>query len=311
MVFGADLYDISMTFDDGTEWFIFESSFDSSSHSITVEPFESIEGNIQPYGTTFTVTIPAGIVESSFGLPNREISYIYTTVEEKISISSDSPLQDQATGIPLYSNLVIGFTSPFVSFACGDSEHSFNTDECPQITLMDSSGQAVYMDGGFDGWLYINLGNYDLEPDFMLQANEAYTLTFPAGVLKGDSFDFESIITNDTIIITFTTEPAPPLNVDFVYPFDGSYTIEPDVEIYVSFNDYVEVNDLSGITLTGPEGVIPGVFAWLNTSFGNRVYIGHDDFTAVGQYTVTFPAGAVRSLHHISNEAFTFSFEFQ
>ena len=91
---------------------------------------------------------------------------------------------------------------------------------------------------------------------------------------------------------------SPPVAESFI-PVNGAEDIALSGTVSVTFDQNVQVADLSGITITDENSVsISGISSGLSDSTINITYQGLDNLT---QYTVTVPAGAVQNADGIGN----------
>ncbi|OPX84341.1 MAG: Endoglucanase precursor [Pelotomaculum sp. PtaB.Bin104] len=75
-------------------------------------------------------------------------------------------------------------------------------------------------------------------------------------------------------------------------PADGAVDVDLDAGVKATFDRDVVMGDLSGVKIEADGSVVEGVYATLN---GREVTVEHPDFSEKEIYTVTLPAGAVKS----------------
>jgi hypothetical protein len=101
--------------------------------------------------------------------------------------------------------------------------------------------------------------------------------------------------------------PGP--GVQYAIPYDGDDQVALDSTAIISFDEDVTEVDFSGITIEGAtEGQVGGISATLQAD-NRTIHIDHDPFANNNeQYTVNFPAGAVKNAKQVGNEAHSWSF---
>ena len=117
--------------------------------------------------------------------------------------------------------------------------------------------------------------------------------------------DYVSYVMIDHVVGISYPGPA----VQYAIPYDGDDQVALDSTAIISFEEDVIEVDFSGITIEGAtEGSVGGITA--NLQPDNRtIYIDHDPFANNSEeYTVTFPAGAVKNDKQVGNASYSWSF---
>ena len=235
----------------------------------------------------YTVTVPAGAVQSEAGVDNDEFSWSFTTRELK---EGDKPAAtyepaDGATGVELNAQV----------------KATFDRD----VTAADLSGVKIEVEGvamegvaaTLDG-LVLTVGH----PEFAYLTE--YTVTVPAGAVQT-----EAGIDNDEFSWSFTTKDSTGGEGDkpaaTYEPADGATGVELDAQVKATFDRDVTAADLSGVKIEVEGVAMEGVAATLD---GLVLTVGHPEFAYLTEYTVTVPAGAVESTDGVGNDEFSWKF---
>ncbi|MCC7571685.1 Ig-like domain-containing protein, partial [Candidatus Micrarchaeota archaeon] len=137
-------------------------------------------------------------------------------------------------------------------------------------------------------------------PDFTFLTG--YTVTVPAGAVQS-----EKGVANDEIVWSFTTREIQESDkpVAAYEPTDGATGVELDAAVTATFDRDVTAADLSGVKIEAGGAVLVGVAVTLD---GRVLNITHPDFAFLTGYTVTAPAGTVKSKHGVGNDEIVWSF---
>ncbi|MDR9419798.1 Ig-like domain-containing protein [Gracilimonas sp.] len=232
-------------------------------------------------GTTYTVSIPSGVVENSDGVGNEEVSWEFSTILSAPEVSAVIP-GENATAIPVDVLITVEFSQPVTA------------GELTGIQLEDGSGAEVQnVSASVDG------------SDLVLSHSEldrgtAYTVTIPSGaVINSDQ------VYNEFFEWSFTTLLSAPEVTD-VAPAENATAVSVDTEITIDFNQPVSEGNLNLINIISDIGEEVGGLNFTMTETG--LEITHDDLQNLTTYTVTIPSGAVVNSDEVGNEFFEWSF---
>ncbi|HKK45472.1 MAG TPA: Ig-like domain-containing protein [Balneolaceae bacterium] len=230
--------------------------------------------------TAYTVSVNAGMVQNTDGVPNAAFSWKFTTVESvpvAVRVAPDS----NATGITVDS-------TPAVTF-----DQSVSKVDLSKITVKDSDDNPVNNISAslIDSTIRIN------HDDFA--KGNVYMVDIPSGVVSN-----RDGVGNEAVSWKFTTIKAPPLAID-VAPDSNATNIAVDSLLALTFDQAVTEQDFSGITISDESNDVAHVLASLNNS---TIRIDHDRFTKGNTYRVTIPSGAVVNSDDVPNKVVSWSF---
>lgn len=231
----------------------------------------------------YTVTIPAGAVANSDQVENEEISWSFTTRTAAQPVAEQLFPANNGIDVALDSTLYVVF------------DMDVTANDMSGVSIADSENNAV---GNVSASL-INANSADADTmmithDAFSKYGEYYTATVPANAVTGDGAN------NGVITWQFKTLILPPSVVETV-PADQATAVSPTQTLRARFDQPIEENDFSGITVEGATtGAVGGINALIVGS--DWLYIQHDDLAHGETYTVTLPAGVVNSNIGVPNE---------
>ena len=231
----------------------------------------------------YTVTLPSSITDDA-GNPYAGSTFAFT-VDGGSSDTTHPTIgftvpEANASGVSVTKTIMIAFSE------------AINASSVTSSTFVLRQGTTV-IDGTIDTSAAA-LGAISLDPTVNLALNTTYTVTCTTGItdLAGNPleaeyvFSFTTEVTEDVTAPTLTsTNPA---NGDTIAPADIYQTSPiPGSWIMVTFDDDIDINTLSGITVEGDtEGAITINY---NLAVGNVVYLIINGYLANDNYTVTLP----------------------
>jgi len=232
----------------------------------------------------YTVTIPAGAVKNIDNVENEIVSWSFTSLLVGQPVADTLAPSNNSTGVELNSDVYIVFDQ--------------------NITETDLSGISILGESeGVVGNIVPVLVNDTLfiAHDDFANNNELYTVTIPAAAVNASGVD------NAEIIWTFRTELASPVPINF-QPTSEEIGVSLDADIFVEFDQDINYNDFSGITITGAtQGEVGGV----NAYFGGdrRMIITHHEFENYNEeYTVNVLENTILNDEGVGNNAFSWTF---
>jgi methionine-rich copper-binding protein CopC len=246
---------------------------------LTIDPVLDLEKNTQ-----YTVTIPAGAVndQDGFGL-GQTVTFSFTTTDPPMVTGSDPT--DGVNNVDLDKTLTVTFSK--------DVEAG---DNWSGITL--KAGQTTVATVNT-----INGNTLSINPDADLSQDTTYTVTVPAGAVKG--VEFGNPLPDE---FTFSFITGYPPTVTLTSPADQAVDVPTGTIITVTFDEnFVPGDNWSAISLTCGATPVPFSISYqdnvLTLTPASRLLVNSG-------YTVNLPAGAVRDL--VGNQttqgyAFTFA----
>ena len=236
-------------------------------------------------GTTYTLTVPAGAIESSDDQTPAGVSTLsFTTVADMIDPFVSSSVPDSGETIQATENIVLTFNET-VTVGSGVTTFSFSQggSTTHEIDVTDSNGQVTIADNVVT-----------INPSINLTAGQTAALIIPVGVFVDLAGNDSVEYTLDFVVAPATDNLAPTLMSSD--PDNGDRDVPLDSDIVLTYNETVQAGS-GNITITPASGdvITIAVTDGQVTIAGAVVTIDPDgDLVGNTMYTVSIPAGAIR-----------------
>ena len=249
--------------------------------SLTDNTIITITHDDLEFNTSYTVHIPSGAVTNSDGLANEAMNWSFSTLMSVPEIVALSP-EDGSTGIANDSTISVSFNQMLA-----EVDLSGITITGPNETLLSGVSATLV-----DSILTIAHSEFS--------EGELYTIVIPDSAVVNASG-----VGNAAVTWSFRTILSKPVVVARSPQADTS-SVSLDAPVVVTFDQKVEVTDLSQISITDETDTeVAGVSPVLTDS---RIVITHDGFTNNTLYIVQIPEGVVQNSDSVVNESIEWQF---
>ncbi|WP_162909504.1 Ig-like domain-containing protein [Aggregatilinea lenta] len=197
----------------------------------TFTPADGLRG-----GTTYTVTIPAGLEDVTGGVLQDDYTWTFSTVAPRVTSVSPS---DGSQPVVLETPVTVEFSQSMDEAA---TEAAFSLG---RVNTVDETQLPVPVEGTFE-W---SLGGTKLtfQPDAMLGLGETYLMTMDAGVARSAT----GAQLNESYQTTFSTVPAPA--IVYTSPQDGEQAAYPYGGFTIQFAGPMDLDSLEDKVIIEPE----------------------------------------------------------
>lgn len=232
-------------------------------------------------GKVYTVNIPAGAFSNKDGISNKEFIWSFETeygqpVPVNPEPADGSTGADPGAGISVQFNQILSSADP--------SAITLNIDGDTQNILTGAEVSEFELILSHSGLL----------------RGTVYRVTLESGAVFNPGG-----LTNEAFSWTFRTLLEAPAIVN-TSPSENAEDVETGVPVNFTFNQQVEVIDLSAITITDEQDTpVQLTISLLN---GNTVVLDHEEFKPGMNYTVHIPEGIVQNEDGLSNSEYIWTF---
>lgn len=241
-------------------------------------------------GSTYIITVPAGVVENSSLISNLLYSWTISILNDPPGAAHLEPF-DGETGVELDVTVGLLFDMPVTEVYLEG------------ITIVDGNNNILDNTSPLlsNGMLFINHDDFEY--------NTTYTVNIPSYVVKN-----EDDVENKPISWSFTTLLAPP-TVATLSPVPNATGVALDADITIEFEEDVfeltadkSINQQSLFNILIYDADLHTVSNVNANLMGRELTITHDDFEPGTYYTVTIPASSLVNSEGTPNGQIEWSF---
>ena len=234
--------------------------------------------------TEYTVTIPAGAVQTEAGVANDEIVWSFTTKED------DTPV------------------GPYILTVQTDKA-IYEPDEAVEVSgllLENNEAQNPVPDVAVGLVLYLGDEEVAFEQTYT-DATGAYAWTIPANTLELGDYRVYATVNEATAEASFkvSTEATGKPEIEIFKPAPGDRYVQLNAEVSATFNMDVTAADLEGVRIEKDGVPLEGVSVSLE---GQVLKLSHPRFSYRTFYEVIIPAGAVEGETGLLNDEARWNF---
>ena len=236
------------------------------------------------YFTEYTVTIPAGAVQTEAGVANDEIVWSFTTKED------DTPV------------------GPYILTVQTDKA-IYEPDEAVEVSgllLENNEAQNPVPDVAVGLVLYLGDDEIIFEQTYT-DATGAFAWTIPANTLELGDYRVYATVNEASAEASFkvSTEATGKPEIKIYKPAPGDNYVQLNAEVSATFNMDVTAVDLEGVRIEKDGVTLNGVSVSLE---GRVLKLSHPRFSYRTTYEVIIPAGAVEGETGLLNDEARWSF---
>jgi hypothetical protein len=234
--------------------------------------------------TEYTVTIPAGAVQTEAGVANDEIVWSFTTKED------DTPV------------------GPYILTVQTDKA-IYEPDEAVEVSgllLENNEAQNPVPDVAVGLVLYLGDDEIIFEQTYT-DATGAFAWTIPANTLELGDYRVYATVNEASAEASFkvSTEATGKPEIKIYKPAPGDNYVQLNAEVSATFNMDVTAVDLEGVRIEKDGVTLNGVSVSLE---GRVLKLSHPRFSYRTTYEVIIPAGAVEGETGLLNDEARWSF---